>query len=132
MDIQSLMEAAIGDKELPKLQPKIVHIKETRIETVGDKKKLQKVICQVLHPDSDDLIEISSVKYDGGKDKLKTSGLWVTLQKKEDDKEPDKIQKGSPLAVFMEKLHAETVRDLQGEACETAEDDKGYLCFKVY
>ena len=124
MEEQEILNTETGDKEAEKLKPKNVKIVNVNIVEVGSK-KLQKCVCEVKHPDQEELIRISSVKYEV-KDKLKTSGLWVKLD------EDKKIIKGSALAIFKEKNSVKTLKELKDKEIETIEDENGYLCFKAY
>ena len=119
-----LNEVGIGDTEVQKLTAKPVTITKAGIEEVGEK-KIQKVVCTCKHPDANDPIDISSVKYES-KGKLMTSGLWFN---QDEDK---KIQKGSALAKFLVFSGAMNLKALEGRQPETSEDERGYLCFKAY
>ena len=124
MEEQEILNAETGDKEAQKLQPKNVKVLNVKIVEVGSK-KLQKCVCEVKHPDQEDLISISSVRYEI-KGKLKTGGLWVKLD------EDKKITKGSALAIFKEKNSVKALSELKDKEIETIEDENGYLCFKAY
>lgn len=121
---QQELNIGIGNEEAVTLKPTKVKILSLTIEEVGTK-KAKKVICEVKHPDSENPIKISSVKYESKKN-LETSGLWVNLDSKK------MIRKGSALAVFMQSVGATTIAELLEKEPDTAQDDKGYLCFKAY
>lgn len=123
-ETQQDLETGIGTKELEKLKPATVKIIKPEIRSVGDKAN-KKVVCQVKHPDKEESIDISSVKYLKD-DKAIVTGLWYNL---DDDK---LIRKGSPLSVFMEFINAGNLRELVDKEIQTVHDDKGYLCFKAY
>lgn len=124
---EEVLNVGIGTKEIVKLQATRVKILAVTLEPQSkDGKPIgDKVVCTCKHPQRDDPIDISSVKYE--KDKaLKTSGLWFN---KDDDK---LIMKESALACFLRYLAVQTPTMLKGVEAETVIDDKGYLCFKAY
>ena len=124
METQNNLEIGIGTKETEALKPATVEIKEVRIDSVGTKAN-KKVVCSCKHPDREETIDISSMKYEKNK-KLVESGLWLNLD------EDEKVRKGSALAVLMEKVNATVIKELVSKSCETIQDDKGYLTFKAY
>ena len=125
MEEQKDLEMGIGTKEAVTLKPAKVKIVSVRIEEVGEKKN-KKLVCTAKHPDREETIEMSSVKFEGKGNKLVVVGLWV-------NQDEDKlIRKGSALAIFMNHIAAQTPKDIAERECDTAEDDKGYLCFKAY
>lgn len=121
---ENLENVGIGTKEAQKLEPKIVKIVGTKVESVGEK-GAKKVVCIVKHPEKEETISISGVKVER-KGKLEVSGLWFN---QDEDK---MIRKGSSLALFMQFLKVEKVSELEGKECNTTEDDVGYLVFKSY
>lgn len=126
MEEQEILNLETGDKEAEKLKPKNVKIINVKIEEVSkNNEKFNKCVCEVKHPDKEELVKISSVKYEV-KNKLKTSGLWIKLD------EDNKIRKGSALAIFKEKNSVKTLNELKDKEVETIEDEGGYLCFKAY
>jgi len=121
---KDILNLKIGTKEAQKLKPakvKIVSVKSEKQDTW----KSAKVICEVKHPEKEDTILISSVKYEN-KGKLESVGLWANL---DDD---SLIRKGSALAVLLSFLKIEKPSELEGKEVETSEDEKGYLTFKAY
>jgi hypothetical protein len=124
MEDQAILNLETGTKEAVALTPKTVKIEQVRIEPVGEKKNT-KLVCSVKHPDREETIEISAVKYEA-RNKLQVTGLWVNLD------EDSKIRKGSALAIFMAKIGARTPKELEGREVDTTEDEKGYLVFKAY
>ena len=133
MEIQDELNLGIGTEEAVTLKPANVKIVNVKIEPIGDKndkgeiikKKGEKVSCEVKHPEKEENIKISSIKYEN-KGKLETSGLWINKDSE------GKIRKGSALAVFMNLLKASTIADLKDKETGTCLDDKGYLSFKAY
>jgi len=123
MENQEELNKGIGTKESEKLKPcklKIEKVELKEIQKVG-----KKLVCFVKHPDANELIEISSAKYNLN-DKLKVTGLWYKLD------EDELIVKNSALANLLRFLGVNTPKELEGKEIETIEDEKGYLCFKIY
>lgn len=118
------LQTEIGTKEAITLKPLSVVIKEANVKEVGEK-KAKKIEMACLHPDSNDLIHISQLKWEN-KGKLEVTGLWYNLDA---DK---KIRKGSALAVFLQANGAKTVSEMVGKSIPTILDEKGYLAFKAY
>jgi hypothetical protein len=121
---QKELETGIGDEEAIALKPAVVRIEDVKVEPVGEK-KLLKAIFYSKHPDSQDLIPISGVKYES-KGKLQITGTFYNKDKK------DMIRKGSALAVFMQTFGCETLLEFKGKEIPTIQDEKGYLVFKAY
>jgi len=121
---ENLETVGIGTKEMQQLKPATVKIVKAEISEVGDKKN-KKVVCTSKHPDREETISISSVKY-AVKNVLKESGLWFNQD------EDNNIRKGSALAVLLEKTNSANIKELEGKEIETEEDEKGFLCFKAY
>ena len=118
------MKTGIGTQEAVTLKPMSVLIKEVKIEEVGEKKG-KKVIVSCKHPDKEELIKISQVKWEN-KGKLEVTGLWFNLDSEK------KIRKNSSLAVFLKSMSCETLEALVNKTVATIADDKGYLTFKAY
>ena len=124
METQEDLELGIGTKESVSLKPAKVKCTKAEIEQVGEKGN-KKVVLSVKHPDKDEEIHISQMKYIKGT-QVTSSGTW--LNKDEDGL----IRKGSALSVLMESIKAKTINGLVGEEYNTELDEKGYLCLKVY
>lgn len=122
---QTELNKVIGTEE-PKerevLEPKKVKIVKVNFR---DTKKGKVVTCESKHPLKEENVNISSIAYLRNKS-VTNSGLWYAL-----DSEGN-IQKGSPLAVFMDKVGAKTLGELEGKEVETELDDEKWLCFKAY
>lgn len=119
----------IGTKETQTLEAKPVLVQGHRIEEVyKDKEKTEKigekVVLIVKHPDREDSIELSGVKYLKG-DKVTASGLWFNLD------EDKLIPKQSALAETMRKYDCKTLEDFDGKEIQTDLDGK-YLVVKAY
>ncbi len=124
MENQDKLNKKIGTKEQEKLKPEKVKIEKVRIETV-EKAKSDKVICSIKHSLRDELIDISAVKFEKN-GKLVTVGLWYN------EDEDGLIAKNSSTAFLMKFVGVETIKELEQKEIMTAEDDRGYLCFKAY
>ncbi|HDZ61017.1 MAG TPA: hypothetical protein ENH46_04895 [Candidatus Pacearchaeota archaeon] len=124
METQNELELPIGTKETESLKPVDVKIESVKIQEVGDKGS-KKVIFTVKHPDREETIEISAVKYEKNKG-LIVSGLWFNLD------EDEKIKKGSALALCMGFFKVENLKGFEGLEIPTTEDERGYLCIKSY
>lgn len=121
---QAELITQIGNKEMETLKPQRVEIREVRVDIVGEKNN-KKVVFFCKHPDKNELVRISAVKYNN-KDKLVVAGTWYNLDSE------DLIRKGSALANFMENLGAKNLIETKGKEVDTTVDEKGYLCFKAY
>ena len=124
MENQSELQIEIGTEEAISLKPANVKIVDVEIQEVGEKKS-KKVVCTCKHPDAQDPIKISAVKYEN-KGKLEVSGLWNNKDSK------NLIRKGCALAVLMTQLNSKTIEGLKDKEVMTCQDEKGYLCFKAY
>ena len=124
MESQDILKLETGTKETTNLKPAIVKIVNVSIRDVGEKGN-KKISCSVKHPDKEETIEISEVKFEKNK-KLQEVGLWVNLD------EDGKIRKGSALAVLLSFLEVQTPEELKDKEVKTVEDERGFLCFKAY
>jgi len=125
---EEAMSIGVGTKETVALAAAEVLVSEVAIEEQTDKtgKRIgDKIVLTCKHPDKDELIKISSVKYEKN-NQIKVTGIWFNKD------EEGKIQKGSALALMMDKLVAKTINDFKGKSLPTTQDAKGYLCIKVY
>lgn len=122
------LDKMIGTKETAKLQAGSYLVRAVSVETV--KKKTgepvgDKVVLSIMHPDSEDLVGLSSATY--LKDKaVKQSALWY-----QEDVEGN-IPKSSALAEVMRFYKVQTLRQFENKSVETQLDDKGYLTIKAY
>lgn len=125
MDTQAKLKIGIGTQDPERLEAKPVKVVKVEVVSI-EKASSEKLVCTVKHPDKEELIEISSAKYERDS-KIVVGGLWFKLDKEQ------KIQKGSALAIFMRLIGVETIESLIGKEIMTAKkDEKGYLCFKAY
>jgi len=125
MENQEILNLETGTKELVALEPKDVKIVKVEITEVGDKKN-KKATFEVKHPDKEETIKISEVKYEQKGGKLVVSGTWVNFD------EDEKLRKGSALANFIKFHDAKVLSEMEGKEVATVKDEKGYLCFKAY
>ncbi len=122
------LKIGIGNIEPERLEAKEVTIQKVEVKMMQNKEGKdigEKVICYCSHPDSDEPIEISSVKYERD-NKIRISGLWFQLDKE------GLIQKGSALALFLSFVGAGNLEDLENKKVKTSTDENGYLIFKGY
>lgn len=122
-ETQAELKIGIGNLESEKtfLKPAKVKIVSASIE---DTKKAKKVVFVCKHPSKEETIGLSAVSYLQDRS-VKVSGTWLNLDKE------GKLQKGSALVVFLQKIGANTIEDAVGKECET-ELDGQYLVFKAY
>lgn len=129
MDTQEELNVGIGTKETVSLKPAPVTITGIKIEMQSNKEGKEigkKVVFICKHPEKDEPVEISSVKYIQNQ-KVRTSGTWYSLD------EDKKINKQSALASLMVKWNILVLKEAEGKTnIETELDDKSYLCFKAY
>jgi len=123
MESQEELEKGIGNIEPEILKPAKVKIVKVELKEI---KKMKKLVCSVKHPNREETIDISRVKYIGKGDKVSTVGLWYM-----EDSEGN-IQKGTALAEFLIFNVAKNIKQLEGKEIETIAEDSGYLCFKSY
>lgn len=124
METQEDLQIGIGTKESVTLKPTKVKIVKVSIVEVGEK-GAKKAVFEVKHPDKEETIKISSVKWEN-KGKLDVTGTWVNKD------EDGNLRKGSALSVLLNFLRAPNLLETQDKEVDTAEDEKGYLCFKSY
>ncbi len=126
METQEKLEKEVGTKEPEILKPEKVKVEKVDLAEVkfGSQTR-EKLVCSVKHPNKEELIDISKIKYQK-KDKLQTSGLWY----KED--EDGLIQKGTALAELLNFTGSKNIKELVGKEIDTVADEEGYLCFKAY
>jgi len=127
MEEQEKLKVGIGDKEIERLEAKEVEVQGIKIvEVMKDGKVVgEKVSLISKHPDRDDLLQISTMKYIVG-DAVKTSGIWLNLD------EDGKIQKGTALATLLTHFNVPSIGEIEGKKLPTDFDSGGYLCIKAY
>jgi len=126
MENEKIFEKEIGNKEIESLKPKKVLITGIKIDPVekNGKEVGKKVTCICKHPDREDPVNISQVKYLRG-DQVKYSGLWINFD------EDENLQKGSALALFLEFINVKNIKELESKEVETDLDKGNFLCFKA-
>jgi len=125
---ENAMDLGVGTIESVALGAKEVEVKEVAVEEQKDKTGRRigdKVVLSCKHPDKDEPIKISTVRYEKNS-QMKVSGIWFNKDA------AGLIQKGSALALMMIKFGAKTISDFKGKSLPTTQDDRGYLCIKAY
>lgn len=130
METQDLMGTSIGTKETQTLKPARVKIESVRIQTEtkeGKKMDTPLIHFECKHPDREETISISKVKYerDG---KLVVVGLWAQLD------EDNKFKKSSAVSAVLNFLKCETLDQTKGKEVDTViqSEESKYLCLKAY
>lgn len=131
-ETDNILDAKIGDNEVPKntVNPaKVTIVSVTIKKTNKEGKKMDTPLAEfhVKHPDKDDFLKITKVKYADGEN-LKAVGFWVQI-------DPDgNFYKGSAVEKILSKLGCETLADTVGKEIDTVEESKDspYLCLKAY
>ncbi len=129
---ENILDAKIGDKEVPKntVSPAKVTIVSVTIKKENKEgKKMDTPLAEfhVKHPDKDETLKITKVKYLDGEN-LKAVGFWVQI-------DPDgNFYKGSAVEIILSKLGCETLSETIGKEIDTIEESKDspYLCLKAY
>jgi len=126
MENEEKLKTGIGNLEPEKLNASKVQVQDVKIETVSkDGKQIgEKVIFICKHPEREDIINLSKVKYNKN-DKLVTSGTWLNFDSE------NKIVKNSALADLINFYKLETLNDFVGKYLETVLDGN-YLVIKAY
>jgi hypothetical protein len=134
---EDIFAKGIGNKEGTKsLQAKPVVVVGKLAEPVypkgtkeEDKAKAKlvgkKLVLLCKHPDKKDQIKISEISFIVGKT-VKTSTIWINVDT------DGNIQKGSTIAVLLEKAQANSVNDLEGKTLQTELDANNFLAIKAY
>jgi len=130
METQEILNKKVGTKEFKKLEAKPVKIVSVKIlekSKDGNVMKSPLVLFECKHPDQDDLISISKLKYVKGENII-TSGFWVNLDS------DGNIQKSSALDVILNFLKCSVLNDTIGREVNTSIEsaESGYLCLKAY
>ena len=132
MENTEIIKKKVGNVEQPRstVSPAVVKIASVLLKTKdkNDKEMTTPLVqFMVKHPDKDELITISKVKYIDG-DKAVAKGFWVQT---DDD---DNFYKGSAIDLILKKLGVETLEETYGKDIDTIEEskDSSYLCLKAY
>lgn len=129
---EDLFSKGIGNKEIESLKPKPVVFQGKLIESVigkvgsknAGKEVGKKLVLLCKHPDKEEPIKISAIRFVNG-NAVKVSTLWVRLD------EDEKIQKGSTIAILLDKYKVSNINELEGKTLET-ELDGQFLVIKGY
>ena len=132
MEENNILNKKTGSTEQPrgtvspaKVTIASVVIKEKNKEGV----KMDTPLAQFLvkHPDKEELLSISKVKFLDG-DKLKVVGFWVQTDK------DGNFFKGSSIDRILKLLECETLADTYGKEIDTVTESENspYLCLKAY
>jgi hypothetical protein len=131
---ESIFSQGIGDKESKRiLQPKPVIVMEMSVEKIigkptgknAGKEVGKKLVLLIKHPDKEEIVKISQIVIIVGKS-VKTSTLWLSV---DDD---GKIQKGSEIAILLEKYNAKNIEELVGMTLQTEAGEDKFLAIKGY
>ncbi len=132
METKEILNKKVGNTEQPRstVSPTKVKIASVVIkETNKEGKKMQTPLLQffVKHPEKEELIVISKVKFIDG-EKAIAQGFWVQL---DSDKN---FYKGSAIDRVLKQLGCETLEDTYGKEIDTVTESKEspYLCLKAY
>ena len=123
IESQTELQIGLGTLEPEKggLKPAKVKIVSASVESTP---KAKKVSFLVKHPDREEPVKLSSIAYLDGRE-VRIVGTWLNL-------DPEgKIQKGSGLYVFLNRLKVANIQETVGLEVETKLDEK-YLVFKCY
>jgi len=132
MEAQNILNKKVGNAEQPKntVSPAIVRIGSVIVKDKDKEGKVMKTPLlqfMVKHPEKDELIVISKVKYIDG-DKAVSKGFWIQL-----DNEGN-FFKGSAVDIVLKKLGCSTLEETYGKDIDTVTESKDspYLCLKGY
>lgn len=132
--VEDIFSKGIGNKEGSKsldAKPVVVQgkVAEPVMGKAGSKnagkevgKKLS-LVCK--HPDKEEPIKISSMVFISGKT-VKSSTMWINLD------EDGNIQKGSTVAMLLQKYQLPNVNAIEGKTLETELDENKFLAIKAY
>lgn len=132
MEENNILNKKTGSNEQPKgtVSPAKVTIASVVIkEKNKEGVKMDTPLAQfmVKHPDKEELLSISKVKFLDG-DKLKVVGFWVQTDAE------DNFFKGSSIDRILKLLDCETLADTYGKEIDTVTESENspYLCLKAY
>ena len=130
METQDLLKIGIGTKETTTLNPSEVKIVSVEIQTeTKDGKKMDTPLVhfKCKHPDKEELISLSKVKFERN-GKLEVVGLWAQLD------EDGMFKKSSAVVAVLNYLSVGTLEEAYGKDINTIRqsEDNPYLCLKAY
>jgi hypothetical protein len=126
-----ITKLGIGTKEATSaLKPAKVTITGVRIQTkTKDEKEMKSPLVHVIvkHPDREEPLELSKVKYIKA-DKVAVASLWANVDS------DGLIAKSSAVAELLRFMKVNTIDELTGKEIEAVEQSKEdlYLCLKAY
>ena len=126
-----ITKLGIGTKETNSaLKPAKVTITGVRIQTkTKDEKEMKSPLVHVIvkHPDREEPLELSKVKYIKA-DKVAVASLWANVDS------DGLIAKSSAVAELLRFMKVNTIDELTGKEIEAVEQSKEdlYLCLKAY
>lgn len=132
--MEDIFAKGIGNKEgMKSLQPKPVVVQSIKAEPVigktggknAGKEVGKKLVLISKHPDREEPLNLSSILFVAGKT-IKGSTIWITLD------EDGNIQKGSIVAILLEKYQVDTINELVGKTLQTDLDENKFLAVKAY
>jgi len=131
---EDIFSKGIGNKEGQKsLNPKPVLVQGKVAESVlgkagsknAGKEVGKKLVLICKHPDKEEAVKISSMSFIAGKT-VKSSTMWINID------EDGNIQKGSTVAVLLEKAKVNSINELDGKTLDTELDENKFLVIKAY
>jgi hypothetical protein len=131
---EDIFSKGIGNKEaLTSLQAKPVIVLGKEAKAVlgkagsknAGKEVGKKLVLICKHPDREEPINISEMVFVAGKT-VKTSTMWINLDA------DGNIQKGSTVALLLEKYQVPSVNALENKTLQTELDENKFLAIKVY
>lgn len=132
METQEILGKKTGNQEQPRstINPakvKIVSVVIKDHDQNGKAMPTPLVQFHAKHPEKEELIVLSKVKYVDG-EKVVTKGFWVQLDK------DGNFYKGSSIDIILKKLEVETLAETYNKEMdtETESKDSPYLCLKAY
>jgi hypothetical protein len=127
MNQEEKLSKGIGNLEAKKLAEGNVKVIGVKIEEVKNRKDEavgEKVVFIVKHPDREDNLQISKLRYLKN-EKVESSGTWYNLD------EENNIVKQSALASLMKHYACLSINDFIGKEVQTILDGS-YLSIKAY
>jgi hypothetical protein len=136
---EEIFSKGIGNKEGKKvLEPKPVVVLSKEAEPIfkkgttpeekasGNAKPVgHKLVLVCKHPDKEESIRISEMVFIVGKT-IKTSTIWINADV------DGNVEKGSHVAILLEKYQVANVNALEGKTIQTEADENKFLAIKAY
>ena len=127
-----IFSKGIGNKEGISLTAKPIQVQGLKAEPVkgkeggknAGKEVGKKLVLICKHPDKEEPLNMSNMVMRVG-NTIKASTIWINLDS------DGNIQKGSAVAMILQKYSANTLNDLIGKTIETELDGK-FLAIKAY